>query len=397
MESQVSAYDQLVTDSNATPDATPPAAGGRPHLRIGGVPVSMSASGLIGIGLIAFLWAESFATPQDPGRGWILALIFAVLLYVTILIHELAHAIVARMTGAKVQSIELWVLGGFTRYVPAKDSAWRDGVVSVSGPLATLAVAGVCAVSTRALSTPGEPRSSAVLVIAALGWTNLIMGVYNLLPGLPLDGGGVVRSLVWGVTGSQYRGTVVAAYGGYAVAGLLFASPFLLAAAVGTTPDITGVIFGALIGAFVAQGASAALRSAALHERIPTLHLRTLTRRAIPVDRDLPLAEAIRRMEAAGAGSVVVVDQAYAPVAIAEEAAVSAVPEARRPWVAVSNVSRALDPRAVLSVTLEGEALLEALDAYVAREYLVVDENGLVYGVLARGDVERALGLPAST
>jgi CBS domain-containing protein len=97
-----------------------------------------------------------------------------------------------------------------------------------------------------------------------------------------------------------------------------------------------------------------------------------------------------------GAGAIVVVDPDNKPVGLAEEAAVAAVPEARRPWVAVSNVSRALDPRAVLPVTLTGEPLLQALDAYVAREYLVVDESGLVYGVLTRTDVERALGLPAS-
>ena len=356
----------------------------------------MSASGLIGIALIAFLWADSFATPLDPGRGWTLAVIFAVLLYVTILIHELAHAMVARMTGAKVQSIELWVLGGFTRYIPSKDSAWRDGVVSVSGPLATFAVAAACRLSVHALTTPGEPRSSAVLVLSALGWTNLIMGIYNLLPGLPLDGGGVVRSIVWGATGSARRGTIVAAYGGYVVAVLLFASPFLLAAKAGTSPDITGVVFGALIGAFVAQGASASLKSAQMKERIPTLEVRSLTRRAIPADKDLPLAEALRRMVESGAGAIVVVDPDNKPVGLAEEAAVAAVPEARRPWVAVSNVSRALDPRAVLSVTLTGEPLLQALDAHVAREYLVLDESGLVYGVLTRTDVERALGMPAS-
>ena len=356
----------------------------------------MSTSGLIGVGLIAFLWADTFATPGDPGSGWILAVIFAVLLYVAILVHELAHAVVARMTGAQVHSIELWVLGGFTRYVPSKTSAWREGLVSVSGPIATLVVAFGCWVATAALSTPGELRSSTALVIAALGWTNLIMGIYNLLPGLPLDGGGVLRAIVWGFSGSQRRGTIVAAYGGYVVAALLFISPFLLAARVGRAPDITGVLFGALIGAFVAQGANAALKAANMQERIPSLELRSLTRRAIPVARDVPLAEAIRRMVDAGAGALVVVDHENKPVALAEEAAVAAVPEARRPWVEVSNVSRALDPRAVLPVTLIGEPLLQALDAYVSREYLVTDEQGLVYGVLARVDVERALGLSTS-
>ena len=125
-------------------------------------------------------------------------------------------------------------------------------------------------------------------------------------------------------------------------------------------------------------------------EKLPALHVRGLTRRAIPVFADLPLAEAIRRAADAGARGLVVVDHEGRPTALVSEAAVRATPEQRRPWVQVGEFARTIEPGLVLSAELSGEGLMRALQSAPATEYLVVEPGGEVFGVLATKDVERA-------
>ena len=118
--------------------------------------------------------------------------------------------------------------------------------------------------------------------------------------------------------------------------------------------------------------------------------MRGLTRRAFPVLADTPLAEALRRLTEAGAQALVVVDRDDKPLALVNETAVTATPVERRPWVSVGALSRRLEPGLYLPVTLDGAGLLEAMRALPAAEYLVVDAQGRVVGVLSTSDVNRA-------
>ena len=111
------------------------------------------------------------------------------------------------------------------------------------------------------------------------------------------------------------------------------------------------------------------------------------------MDSDLPLGEALRRAAEAGAYGLVVVDSSGRPVGLVNEASVSATPESRRPWVAVATLSRRLEPGLVLDAELGGEELLRRLDAFPATEYLVVEPDGAIYGVLTAADVRRAVGI----
>jgi len=147
----------------------------------------------------------------------------------------------------------------------------------------------------------------------------------------------------------------------------------------------------ALIAAFVWMGAGAAVQGARLRERLPGLQARTLTHRAIPVAGYVPLAEALRRASEAGARGLVVVDGTGRPLGLVSEAAVTATPEQRRPWIDVGTLSRSLEPGLVLGSELAGEDLVRAMQATPASEYLVLGPDGGVYGVLAASDVERAV------
>jgi CBS domain-containing protein len=146
-----------------------------------------------------------------------------------------------------------------------------------------------------------------------------------------------------------------------------------------------------LLGGFIWVGASQSLRQAGVLARLPGISARSLTRRAIPVPADLPLSEAIRRAHEAGATGLVVVSTGGDPVGLVVEAAVQATPVERRPWVPVGDLSRRLDEGHRLQADLSGEDLVNTMTGRPASEYLVVEANGDIYGVLATADVERAL------
>ena len=183
------------------------------RFHIAGFPVAVPLGGILGVLLIAYLWTPNFS---QPGRsGIVLAVVFAVLLYAGVLVHELAHAWAARAFGYPVHGITLWLLGGYTVYERRTSRPWPELVIAVIGPVSTLLLAGLCWV--LAESTTG----STSLLLGALAWTNGLLGILNLLPGAPLDGGGVVKSLVWRASGSESTGAKAAGYAGLVIAVLL--------------------------------------------------------------------------------------------------------------------------------------------------------------------------------
>jgi CBS domain containing-hemolysin-like protein len=180
----------------------------------------------------------------------------------------------------------------------------------------------------------------------------------------------------------------VAARAGQVLAGLVLLAPFVLS---GGRPTIIGVVWSALVAMVLWNGASQALTVGRVRSRLPRLDLQRITRRAAPVTPDVPLAEALRQASAAGVQALVVVDSAGRPTGLVSDASVTATPEDRRPWVPVGQVSRSLDAGLVLPLNLTGEELLRRMRSVPASEYLVVDQDGNVYGVLATSDVDAAL------
>jgi CBS-domain-containing membrane protein len=146
-----------------------------------------------------------------------------------------------------------------------------------------------------------------------------------------------------------------------------------------------------MISAFIWVGASQALRAAHQDEVIPLITARRLVRRAMPIASTAPLALALDRLAAAGARSLVVVDHDDRPVALVNESAVAAVPLDRRPWVDVSTVARRLAPGMTLDIDAHGSALIDQLATTGFTEYLVLDSDGRVVGVLAASDAADAL------
>jgi CBS domain-containing protein len=154
--------------------------------------------------------------------------------------------------------------------------------------------------------------------------------------------------------------------------------------------DLVNVVLYLIIAAFLWSGATAAMQSARLRRKLPSIVARDLARRTLTVPGDLPVAEAVRRAQESGAGSIVTVSSAGEPTGIVNEAALLATPEERRPWLAVSTLSRTIEDGLSLPVSIVGEDLIRAITFLPAHEYLLVEDDGSIYGVLSTADVDDA-------
>lgn len=380
--------------SDSSPQGTPPSKPPRERppgtlrvAQIAGVDVLVRASWLLIAVLIAVLFAPRIEQ-EAPGLGnlaYVAGLAFAVLLYLSVLLHELSHAFAARGFGLPVRSVTLHFLGGVTEIEGEPQTPWREFVVAFVGPLTSLALGGLAY-----LAIEPAPDGLLTFVVRGLAFANIVVGVLNLVPGLPLDGGRVLRALVWSVSRRPHLATTVAGWAGRAVAVLLCATPFLLDSLTTLQPQIFDYVIAGIIGLFLWEGASQALLGARIRRKLPALQARKIARRAVGVERDLPLAEALRRAEAAEAGGIVVIDSDGTPRGVVIESSVTATPDERRPWISVGAVARPVQPGLLLDVGLAGEALLLAMQATPSSEYVLVEPDGQIFGVLATVDVDKA-------
>jgi CBS domain-containing protein len=224
-------------------------------------------------------------------------------------------------------------------------------------------------------------------VIKQLVVANVLVGLFNLLPGLPLDGGRMLRAVIWKITKKPATATIAAAWVGRILALGVLAIPFFSGSLAGG--DIVSVLWAVVIAGFMWTGASQSIKATRFRERLPALQARRLARKAISVPASTPLAEAIRQADEAGARAVVVVDHDSKPIAIVNESAVMATPPQRRPWIDAGSMARTIDPGLVLNADLQGMALLDAIRRAPATEYLLVDSTGEVVGVLAARDLDQ--------
>ena len=353
---------------------------------IGGVDVLVRASWILVAALLAYLFAPQVEQVR-PGLGawkYVAGLAFAILFYLTVLLHEMSHALMARRFGLPVRWITLHFLGGMTEIDGEPRTPGQEFKVAVVGPLTSIVV-GAVALGLWFVVPAGLPR----LALAVLAWTNLVLGVINLVPGLPLDGGRVLRAAVWKGSDNMHRGTIVAAWGGRVTAVLVLLVPFV-AQASGWVIGLVDYLTCWIIAAFLWTGATASMAQARVRRRLPALRARPLARRVIAVPDDLSVAEAVRRAQAEGAGAIVVHTADDRLSGVVNETALLATPDDRRPWLPISAVSRGIEDGLVLPADIFGEDLVRAMSRTPAGEYLLVEQDGSIYGVLATDDVDRA-------
>ncbi|MEU6402734.1 site-2 protease family protein [Streptomyces sp. NPDC046985] len=403
--SAAASHDTHPAHAHAHSGAVPPPSPRRPRdpgggLLMGrpfGVPVYVGPSWFLVAALITWVFGGQLdrVLPQLGAARYLVSLFFAVAFYASVLVHELAHTLAALRFELPVRRIHLQFFGGVSEIEKEAETPGREFVLAFVGPLLSLVLAGVFYLALL----PVQRGTVVGVLLASLMISNLIVAVFNLLPGLPLDGGRMLRAVVWKLTGRPMHGTVAAAWvGRFLAVSVLIGLPLVThtgalgatAADGGGMDTVTDALLAAIIAAIIWTGAGNSLRMARLREHLPELRARALTRRAVPVETATSLAEALRRANAAGARALVVVDGHGAPLALVRESAIAGVPEHRRPWVSASELAQDLTEGMRVSAELAGEDLLDVLRATPATEYLVVEETGEIYGVLSAADVERA-------
>jgi len=352
-----------------------------------GIPVLVSPYWLVIALVYIVLYAKDFSR-SGIGNGtaqYALAVVAVILLALSVLAHELSHTIVALAYKLPVRRIMLYPLGGVSEIDKEPETPLRAFCMSAAGPVLSLVLAAIGFGLMRVFSSGWGGG-----LAWSFFWMNLVVGLFNLLPGLPLDGGQMLRAVLWKITGKQSTATIGAAWAGRVLAlVLLVLSVYLGQYFAGGS--VTAAIFGAVIAAFMWTAATQSIKAARFRERIPALQARRLARKAISVEASTPLAEAIRRADEVRARAVVVVDHESKPIAILNEKAVMSTPPQRRPWIDASTLARSIQPEMVLPADIEGMALLDALKKVPASEYLLVESSGEVYGVLAARDLEHVL------
>ncbi len=372
------------------PDGRPRRSGSGPGLLLGrpfGIGVYVSPYWFLIAAVIVVFYEQTLATAvSSTVLRYVVSAAFVLLLYVSVLVHELSHSLVAIRFRLPVRRILLYPLGGVSEIETEPQTPGREFLVAVAGPLLSLALAAVGWALTRVISGGSVPA----VLVDQLMRANLIVGIFNLLPGLPLDGGRILRAGVWKLTGRPTTATVAAAWVGRALAIALLLIPVTMIILRKQQADLFATAWVAVIAAFMWMGAGQAIQAARLRARLPGVQARKLARRAVGVTADVPLAEAIRRVDEDHAGALVIVDHEGKPVGIVNESAVTATPPQRRPWIDVGSLARTLDPSLVLPADMSGTDLIDAVRRSPATEYLLVEPSGQMYGVLATSDLDRA-------
>ncbi len=185
---------------------------------IAGIEVGIHYSLFVVLALVSWSLASGFLPDEYPGWAtvtyWSTGLVCALMLFVSVLAHELAHSLVAKARGFRVQGITLFILGGVSNLKADAGKAVDEFVIAVVGPLASLALSAVLWIAVISLQDNSTPIAAVVWYLALL---NLLLAVFNMLPAYPLDGGRVLRSVVWAITGSLSKATTIASRGGQIV------------------------------------------------------------------------------------------------------------------------------------------------------------------------------------
>src|SRR4051812_23690982 len=169
--------------------------------------------------MITWSLAAGYFPSEYPGwprpTYWIVGGAAALLLFISVLLHELCHSIVAQARGLTVKSITLFIFGGVSNISRESDDPQDEFLIAVVGPVSSLALAGIFWLAERATPGSSGPANALLFYMARV---NLALAVFNILPGFPLDGGRVLRAILWGTLGSMVRGTVIASVIGQVLA-----------------------------------------------------------------------------------------------------------------------------------------------------------------------------------
>jgi len=367
---------------------------------IRGIPVSISASWIIVF--VLFLW--SFAASYYPDRypGWTTQAYFAagltttLLFFASVVVHELGHALLAARFGIRTRQITLMPIGGVAEIEREAEKPSQDFAIAIAGPATSLLLGAFFLGLYFGVHLFSVPLGG---ITAYLGWVNIALALFNLIPGYPMDGGRVLRAIVWGLTKSYSRGTRVAASVGSLIAyGFIFIGVILV-----FNGQIANGIILAFIGWFVLTSAQGNVQQLTLQQELTGVTVEhVMTRDFAVVQAGATLAQVINETFLAYNTRAGTVEQGGRFVGIVTLSDVVRIPQDR--WEG-TRVEAVMIPMARLISVAPTDQVLAALERIQQGSFnqLPVVADGHIVGLLTRNDLLRfvqlraALHLPPTT
>jgi len=356
--------------------------------RIAGIEVRIDSSWAVIALLITYSMylRLSIMYPELSGGGAVgLAVVSAVLFFGSVLVHELAHALVAQARGIRVQDITLFLFGGATRAKVDSRGPGDEFLIAVVGPLTS----GLLAALFGIIAGFGRDALSAPLAgtLGYLAWTNLLLAAFNLVPGFPLDGGRLLRSAIWKTTGSLARATRIASVAGQAVGWLLVAAGVasLLAG------DLAGGIWFAFIGWFLVQAARSSYQDLQLQQLLAGVEAEDVMAadlRRIPPE--LSLQDAVDDYFMRYDHGAFPVEEQGRTIGLLTLRGVRRVPREQWPTRRVREAMVPLGDQVVVAPDARMDGVVGKLQDGEANRVLVV-EDGEVVGIITPSDLTRWL------
>ncbi|AGY59023.1 site-2 protease family protein [Gloeobacter kilaueensis] len=359
-------------------------------LRVGslfGIPFFVDASWFLILALVTWSYGSSLAAQHPEWEAltpWITGFVSALFLFGSVVLHELGHSLTAMAQGIRVQSISLFLFGGVAQIERESRSPWGALAVALAGPLVSLALFGVFFGLGQVLPLDG-PIAAVVSLLASV---NLALAVFNLLPGLPLDGGNVLKAIVWGVTGNQYKGVRVAGLTGQVV-GVLMILAGLLAFG-----NFSGLWF-AVIGWFVFSNARRYSDYARVQERLSAF---TAAQAAV-YSEPVPAGTTLRTFAdlyavSSQQRSFLVTDFSGRLVGHVDRSVLLAHPVEQWPYIPVASVLQPIDASETVASSEPLDAVLVRLEQKRLSRLAVLQANGLLVGQVRIEDIRRLFDHP---
>jgi Zn-dependent protease/CBS domain-containing protein len=324
----------------------------------------------------------------DTYLYWLIGAATALLLFISVLIHELAHSLVAKAKGIPVTSITLFILGGVSNLEEEPQKAGQEFIMAFAGPATSLFLALVLWLITFAVTTEGP--GFAILVF--LWYMNLALGIFNLLPGFPMDGGRVLRSIIWGITKNLAKATDIATVVGQAFGWVFVAYGVFLA----LNSSIASGIWAAFLGWFLISSAGASRQLFTLKERLSQVKVRVLmNKNAFSISPETNIEEMANGIFRQQHDRAVPVCQDQRLIGIVTIKDISKVPQNKWPTTPVKNIMSATE----LQTVSPDDDLYKALQLIARNDInqVVIKDNDRCAGLLTRADIIRYVQMSEET